>query len=649
MPGENLETDSVEMAELQKAGDNAPLFKDTTPEGLGLTWVNRYEILEQIGVGAMGVVYRVHDSLFSCERALKILRAELISEADIVQRFREEGKAAVRAAGEISHPNIVTVYDAGEFENRPYIVMELFRGIPLDEKIAKGHRMSVPEVLALGDQLAGALGSAHTHGVVHRDIKPGNVLVSETSRLAKLTDFSVAQLKASTNSSLTRTGVVIGAPRYMPPEQALGKEVDGRSDLYGLGIMLYELLTGQKAYQSETFTALLIEISQTKLASVRSINKDIPPGVERIISKLVEKDPERRFQTASDLQTAIRREVRSINASDLRSKRGLPTELIGAALLSALVGVLLCLAGYILRDQQINALEEQTAAVGMAYADTLADQFSLDFSRVGESAGLLYEVQFNESSAGSNLDFQKIVLDNGKVLASTFENDTEYEAFTQLRELSIDNERAVVSLVNLPDGRRSMQVARKIEIGPQANRESIGTLYVGLPTERINNIGKLTISFMLLLALLMASLIAFVSYYLIRRFARPLELIRDNLRLVAAGDDDIRMPAGPKGLVGDAFSAFNNALSAMTALPVIESVTEPVPLQDMGDMSISQAVPESLASVDITEETIVQAFDGDADSNLEDIAPTLNPDDIIVDDKTMVFRIDNDDDDDDDA
>jgi len=621
------------------ADDVAPLFKDTTPEGLGLTWINRYEIIEQIGLGAMGIVYRVHDSLFSCERALKILRPELVSEADIVQRFREEGKAAVRAAGEISHANIVTVYDAGEFEDRPYIVMELFRGIPLDEKLARGERMSVLEVLSLGDQLAAALGSAHTHGVVHRDIKPGNVLVSETSRLAKLTDFSVAQLKANINSSLTRTGVVIGAPRYMPPEQALGKEVDGRSDLYGLGIMLYELLTGQKAYKSETFTALLIEISQSKLPPIRSINKDIPPGVERVISKLVEKEPERRFQTAADLQTAIRREIRSINASELRSKRGLPTELLGAALLAALVGSVLCLAGYFLRNQQINALEEQTAAIGMAYADTLSDQFSLDFSRVGESAGLLYDMQFDESSSNSNLDFQRIVLDNGQVLATTFENDTVYEPLQQLRELQIDNEDATASLIVLPNGLQSMQIAKRIEIGPDSARESIGTLYVGLSTERITNIGKLTISFMLLLSLLVASLIGFVSYYLIRRFARPLELIRDNLQLVAAGDDDIRMPAGRDGLVGEAFSAFNNALSAMTILPIVESVTEPVPFQDIDDINAPDSISAELATTDINAETLAIALGGEDGPRLADVAPIINPDDVIVDDRTMVFRI----------
>jgi len=625
----------------------APLFKDSTPDDLGLTFIDRYEILEQIGIGAMGVVYRVNDTRFACERALKILRSELVGEPDIVQRFSEEGRAAVRAAGEISHPNIVTVYDAGEYKNRPYIVMELFRGVPLDKKISNGHKMSVLEVLAIGDQLAGALGSAHTHGVVHRDIKPGNVLVAENSPLAKLTDFSVAQLKASTNSSLTRTGVVIGAPRYMPPEQALGKEVDGRSDLYGLGIMLYELLTGEKAYKSETFTALLIEISQTKLPSVRSVNKDIPPGVERIISKLVEKDPSRRFQTAEELQTAIRREIRSINANELRSKRGFPAELLGAALLSALVGVLLCLAGYVLRDRQINALEEQTAAVGMTYADILADQFSLDFARVGESAGLLYELQFKDSKETSNLDFQKIVMDNGIVLASTLEDETTFEPYEEMRTLDIKKDNASASLVLLPDGGNSMQIARKIEVGPETSRQPIGTLYVGLPTDRIESIGSLTVSFMLLIALLVASLIGFVSYYLIRRFAQPLELMRDNLRLVATGDNDIRMPGDREGLIGDAFSAFNAALGVMSATPASQAVQDPASLQDMSETALPDISSSALEDTEVSDKTIAVTLGDDPSAALESLAPLVSSDDISVDDKTQIFRLDIDDDEDD--
>ena len=269
-----------------------PLIKDATEDGIGLTHIDRYEVQEQIGMGAMGLVYRVHDPVFACDRALKILRPELVTETDTIQRFRDEGRAAVKASGEVSHANIITVFDVGEFNGRPYIVMELFRGIALDVVLKTGPKLGLLKVLQIGEQLAAALDSAHRHGVVHRDIKPGNVLLSEDASIAKLTDFSVAQMRVGAKqSSLTRTGIVIGAPRYMPPEQALGQVVDGRSDLYGLGIMLYEMLTGDKAYKSETFTALLIEITQSELIPIKSLVNDVPPGVIAVVDKLVEKNP----------------------------------------------------------------------------------------------------------------------------------------------------------------------------------------------------------------------------------------------------------------------------------------------------------------------------------------------------------------------
>jgi len=587
------------------------LFEDKTVEKLGLTHIDRYEVLEQIGIGAMGIVYRVHDPVFSCDRALKILRAELVNEADTVQRFREEGRAAVRAAGEISHPNIITVYDAGEFDSRPYIVMELFRGVPLDALLDKDRNFPALKILSIGEQLAGALASAHKHGVVHRDIKPGNVLLSEDGSLAKLTDFSVAQIRKGVDSSLTRTGVVIGAPRYMPPEQALGKEVDGRSDLYGLGIMLYEMLTGEKAYKSETFTALLIEISQSQLRPIRSLNKDVTPGVERIISKLVEKDPARRFQTSLELQEAIRREMRNMNAKDLRAARGIPTEIMAAGLLSVLVAGLLGLTGYLLKNQQVEALEKQTSAIGLEYASALANQFSLDYARSGEDAGLLYQSQFNQHESNDNINYQTIVLDDGRILASTDKENTTglYIEPEVIRSIGLGDETSKVNIIRTDTDKEIIQVSKAIEIGPSRDRKSIGSLYVGLPVDRIEAIGKLTTSLMLLMTLLMTSLIGLVSYYLIRKFARPMEKIRDMLNVISTGDYDVRMPGDQKGLVGQTFEAFNKAAETITAIP------KPIPIrpseqwretdETVSDHKAPEKLSESLTHTPVSDATIV--------------------------------------------
>ncbi len=530
------------------------------------TNIDRYQVNEVIGEGAMGIVYRVHDARFSCDRALKILREELLDDKDVLARFREEGRSAVRASGEVSHPNIVTVYDVGVFEGRPYIVMELFKGIPLDSLIEGGKTFTIEQILNIGVQLSSALASAHHHGVVHRDIKPANILLNEEHNLAKLTDFSVARVKSDVDHSLTHTGVVIGAPRYMPPEQALGQEVDGRSDLYGLGVVLYELLTGEKAYKSDNFTSLLIEIAQENPKPVRAINKSIPPGVERIISKLLSKKPERRFQDGQTLQAALKREITNLHASKLRTQRGIPTELVGAALLGLLVMALMGLTGYWLRNQQVDAFQKQTATVGASYADALSRQFSLDYARSGEDAGLLYQIQFSENAKNNNFEYQHIVLNNKKVLASTSEEmaGQYYEPPVQIRQISDLDDDTQIALVNMEDGREALQIAEPIEIGPADQKKTIGTLYVGLSTKRIDDIGRLIASLMALMSVFVSLLIALVSYFLIRRFALPLQRLRDGLNELASGDYDIRMDAVEKGLIGQTFEAFNTAAASLT-------------------------------------------------------------------------------------
>jgi len=547
------------------------LFKDATSEKLGLTHIGRYEIQEQIGFGAMGIVYRVHDPVFACDRALKILRQELVGEEDTIQRFREEGRAAVRASGEIAHPSIITVYDVGDFDGCPYIVMELFRGISLDAMLQSERKLGLRTILQIGEQLANALESAHIHGVVHRDVKPGNVLLSENTAIAKLTDFSVAQMRIDENtSSLTRTGIIIGAPRYMPPEQALGKEVDGRSDLYGLGIMLYEMVTGQKAYQSETFTALLIEISQSELKPINSLNKDIPAGVVAIINKLVEKDPARRFQSAGDLRVALKREIQTLAIEEMKSDRKLPFELIMAGLLSLLVAGTLGTAGTLLRNQQIEALENQTTAIGLEYADAFAEQVSFEYARNGEdNAGLLYQTQFSRPRNESNIAYQHIVLTDGRVLASTDSElrGKQYEISQVNRTLFVEEGYPAESaLVTGLDGRVTLRVSHDIAIGPDRARRTVGKVHVGFPTERIQGIGRLTLWVTLIATALVAFLVGLLTYSIMRYFSSPLRKMKDIMNLLSTGDHDVRAPHDKSGIIGEAYQALNSVAGTLSNL-----------------------------------------------------------------------------------
>ena len=624
------------------------LFEDKSADRIGLSTIDRYQIMEQIGVGAMGIVYRVHDPVFDCDRALKILRTELIDEEDTKTRFQDEGRAAVRAAGEISHPNIITVYDVGEFEGRPYIVMELFRGVALDAMLAEGRKFSLLETLQIADQLSSALASAHSHDVVHRDIKPGNVLLSEEGLIAKLTDFSVAQVRiGDENDSLTRTGVVIGAPRYMPPEQALGREVDGRSDLYGLGIMLYEILTGQKAYKSETFTALLIEISQSQLASVRSLNKSVPPGVSRIVAKLVEKDPARRFQTAGELRNAVRREIRDMTLRESRKQSGLPTELITAALLGTLVAGALGVTGYLLRKQQIEALEQQTAAIGEEFAGVFSDQLSSQFALTGADAvGDLYRARFQRSGLTDNFAYQTIVSDRGRVLASTQEglDGTVYEAPAEIEVLSDTEDGTRTTMVQTPAGETVLQVSRDIETGPARARTKVGEVHIGFPTDRIEAIGATVLRLMLLVGLLVASFVALLSFVLVRFFSQPMKRLRDSLNVMATGDYDVRLPDDKSGIIGGVYNAFNAAARMLSQRPVGAT---PEWLQPSDPAAAS---PDSLSELDL-ERQLLQADDMPDEAEAEpselpyEVPETISAElsDLPVDEKTIVMALQDDD------
>ncbi|RYG24020.1 MAG: serine/threonine protein kinase, partial [Burkholderiales bacterium] len=212
--------------------------------------VGRYQIRSRIGQGAMANVYRAYDPEIQRELAIKVLNQQFRRDPECVSRFLREA----RAAGSLSHPNIVTIYDVGEANSFPYIAMELLTGKPLDTVMQVSGAFAVGDVLNIGGQLADALTYAHGFGIVHRDIKPSNIMLSQDGRTPKILDFGIARVsEAGADSNATRlmhtqVGQVMGTPRYMSPEQALGRPLDGRSDLFSLGVVLYEMITGKPAF-----------------------------------------------------------------------------------------------------------------------------------------------------------------------------------------------------------------------------------------------------------------------------------------------------------------------------------------------------------------------------------------------------------------
>ncbi len=268
------------------------------PDVLG----QRYEIIEHVGSGGMADVYKAHDRILDRIVAVKILHAQLASDEEFLRRFQQEAQGAAR----LSHPNIVSIYDVGEDKNRHYIIMEYIAGETLKTLIQREGPLSVDLSLRIAREIACALAHAHANHLVHCDIKPHNILVTSDGRV-KVADFGIA--RAITSTTMTYDGNVVGSVHYFSPEQAKGTKITPKSDVYSLGIVLYEMLTGRLPFHGETTVSVALKHLQEEPLALRQIDGHIPPIVEAIVLKALTKDPEERpdsFELIEDIVQAER-------------------------------------------------------------------------------------------------------------------------------------------------------------------------------------------------------------------------------------------------------------------------------------------------------------------------------------------------------
>jgi eukaryotic-like serine/threonine-protein kinase len=268
----------------------------------------RYELLELVGTGGMSSVWRSHDRLLDRVVAIKILHEQFTADAEYVERFRREA----RAVAQLSHPNIVTVIDRGEDEGRQFIVFEYIEGENLKGAIERAGQLPVRDALTLTLQMARALAFAHARGLVHRDVKPQNVLLTEDGR-AKMTDFGIA--RSVDVDGVTVTGTVLGTSEYIAPEQAQGRRVDALTDVYSLGVVLYELLTGTVPFRGENFVAIALRHVNEPPPSVLERRPDVPPRVATAVERAMAKRPEERFQSMGELASELETELADLDPS----------------------------------------------------------------------------------------------------------------------------------------------------------------------------------------------------------------------------------------------------------------------------------------------------------------------------------------------
>jgi serine/threonine-protein kinase len=275
-----------------------------TENGLQKPVLGRYEVLKEIGQGAMGKVYLGKDPRIGRTVAIKTLALAQEFDEDELEGIKQRFLREAETAGRLNHQNIVTIYDVGEEQELAYIAMDYLKGQDLSAFRKPGNLLPIDAVIEIAIQVADALAYAHEHDVVHRDIKPANIVYDKTTGVVKVTDFGVARI---TTSDKTKTGSLLGSPAYMSPEQAKGNKVDGSSDLFSLGTMLYELTTGRLPFKAENMAGVMHKVCNEQQPDAISVRADIPECLDRIIDRAMQKNKADRYASGAEMASALRK------------------------------------------------------------------------------------------------------------------------------------------------------------------------------------------------------------------------------------------------------------------------------------------------------------------------------------------------------
>lgn len=511
----------------------------------------RYQILERLGRGGMATVYRAHDPTIGRDVAIKFLHASLCEDAGYRARFLREA----RAAGGLQHPNIVVVHDVGEIDGRPYMAMELLEGDTLSavmESTAGG--LPLRDVTVMGIQLARALDYAHQRRIVHRDIKPGNICRLRTSQTVKVMDFGIAHMESSGSEMRTRVGDVLGTPQYMSPEQTRGERLDGRSDLFSVGIVMYQALAGQRPFQADSLVALAVKIAKDEPPPLEKLRPDVPASLRRVVERCLAKAPDRRFQTGADLSEALSRVLAELDEAALNRSRKprVSLRVKWAGTMALIVAVVMALTASLITSRQQAAMMRQVTETGASLARFIAAQ--------NASAALYGDWEWDKSQAllqrmMETRDFHSITLvDQGGIVRASSITSLIGQPYKAPVAEPVGTSAGEVAISRFMDGGESV-LGFSAPITFQTKR--VGAVALGLPERPLTQVAQLAKVLMLVLVLVTVLAVAIAMYFVANWFARPIRELSEAMREIGKGRFDHRIAQQRNDEFGLLYTAFD--------------------------------------------------------------------------------------------
>lgn len=532
--------------------------------------VGRYLIRSRLGRGGMATVYRAHDPQIGRDVAIKFLHVSLAEDEECRVRFLREA----RAAGGLSHPNIVVVHDVGEIEGRPYMAMELVDGVSLADLLEEKKQLPVREVALIGLQLARALDYAHARGIVHRDIKPGNIMVLGSDRTVKVTDFGIAHMDDG-DSQRTQIGAVLGTPQYMSPEQTRGERLDGRSDLFSAGVVLYQMVAGERPFRGDSLLAVATKIATETPPPLTQARPEAPASLRRVIDRCLAKVPAQRFASGKEMADALLKVLAEIDeaAREKVKPRIVPLRIKWALAMATIVALVMGITMTIITQRQYAALMGQAADYGSSLARFIARQNAA--AALAEEWEVV-DVAVQEMMKTGNFERIVVVDPAGVVRASSLPEQVGHP-YTPAGTEPVG---ALAGSTGAVRYRAAGQSVLGFESAATFQDKLVGRVALGIPEQPLTRVARLSILLMGVLALVTVLAVAAAMYFLADWFAKPIRLLSESMKEIAQGRFAHRIAETRKDEFGQLFADFDamaQSLQQREAVAASDSAAPPTP------------------------------------------------------------------------